>query len=94
MTILLIYWPILHSVAIKEFAGTPKELALYTGHSLPQITFALNYMVTDVNLIPSHGIYLMAPVGIAFAFVNWFTVKFVIPGGKNPYFFIGDWDTI
>ena len=47
------YWLLVHHATINDFSGYAL-VHMYTAHTLPQVSFALNWYCTDVVLVASH----------------------------------------
>ena len=90
MVVVLLYWSLLHTLAMEQFAGqTNRIIYMYTSHTMPALAYMINYNLSDVSLIKEHGPYILVPFATAYFSLNAYLTLFVY--GHNDYYFLGDW---
>lgn len=68
LIVVVVYWSFIHAEEVKLYEGIGK-VHLYTVHSIPSLSFLINWACTDVVLCASHRIGLTA-FGITYAIIN------------------------
>ena len=75
LTIMPIYWSLLHELALIKFAGNTCQInQLYFVHIFPTIAMVLLWFATDIRLDSSHGLKL-SPIALFYCFINFVATK-------------------
>ena len=89
LLITVVYWHMLRDVALATYANTPSKAMHSTLlHTAPLLSTGINFMVTDIVIKASHGLFLF-PIAIVYGILNY---QATMTSGKPVYHFL-PWET-
>ena len=92
MVVVSMYWGLLHYFIVKlgVFDNNPAQLTyMYTAHTMPVLSYLINYHLCEVRFRPDHGPYILLPFACIYTALNAYLTLYVY--GKNHYYFLGEW---
>ena len=64
---------------------------MYTAHTMPVLSYLINYKLCSLKFRADHGPYILLPFATLYIGLNAYLTLNVY--GKNHYYFLGDWTT-